>query len=337
MRSIGPRSPLNRDVALKILPAEVAGDPSRRQRFEIEARAVAALSHPNSSPSTTSARATSSASSSTASRCGAPVRPAEDARDRRPDRQRPGRGARGRRRAPRSEAGEHPADQGRPREDPGLRSGADDAGIWTSRHDNAGPVDGPGVVMGTVGYMSPEQVRGLDADHRSDIFSFGVVLHEMLGGARHFEGETAVDTMQAILREDAPDLPSTVPAGVRQVVSHCLEKDPAHRFQSARDLALPCGRWPRATAPAGQPRRWSPWLRPYRAPARGWRRVWLCSPSPPPPSSPGNSPARQPPHVVRRAAGGAGSRAAPASFAGWPAPGLPGDGERDDAGGRDGS
>ena len=100
------------------------------------------------------------------------------------------------------------------------------------------PLTGPGVVMGTVGYMSPEQVRGLDADHRSDIFSFGVVLHEMLGGARPFEGETAVDTMQAILREDAPDLPSTVPAGVRQVVSHCLEKDPAHRFQSARDLGF---------------------------------------------------------------------------------------------------
>ena len=71
-----------------------------------------------------------------------------------------------------------------------------------------------------------------------DIFSFGVMLHEMLGGARPFDGETAVDTMQAILREDAPDLPSTVPAGVRQVVSHCLEKDPAHRFQSARDLGF---------------------------------------------------------------------------------------------------
>jgi eukaryotic-like serine/threonine-protein kinase len=64
------------------------------------------------------------------------------------------------------------------------------------------------------------------------------VLHEMLGSARPFEGETAVDTMQAILREDAPDLPSTVPAGVRQVVSHCLEKDPAHRFQSAHDLGF---------------------------------------------------------------------------------------------------
>jgi hypothetical protein len=100
------------------------------------------------------------------------------------------------------------------------------------------PLTGPGVVMGTVGYMSPEQVRGLDADHRSDIFSFGVVLHELLAGERPFAGETAVDTMQAILREDPPDLPSTVPAGVRQVVSNCLEKDPALRFQSARDLSL---------------------------------------------------------------------------------------------------
>ena len=72
----------------------------------------------------------------------------------------------------------------------------------------------PGAVMGTVGYMSPEQVRGLEADHRSDIFSFGVMLHEMLGGKRCFQGETSVDTMQAILRQEAPDLPRTVPSGV---------------------------------------------------------------------------------------------------------------------------
>jgi eukaryotic-like serine/threonine-protein kinase len=96
----------------------------------------------------------------------------------------------------------------------------------------------PGVVMGTVGYMSPEQVRGADIDHRSDIFSFGVMLHEMLGGAPPFQGETAVDTMQAILRAEAPELPRTVPGGVREIVSHCLEKDPAHRFQSARDLGF---------------------------------------------------------------------------------------------------
>jgi serine/threonine protein kinase len=99
----------------------------------------------------------------------------------------------------------------------------------------------PGTVMGTVGYMSPEQVRGLPADHRSDIFSFGVILHELFTGERAFHGETAIDTMQAILREDPPELPETVPAGIRQIVGHCLEKDPANRFQSARDLSFAIG------------------------------------------------------------------------------------------------
>ena len=96
----------------------------------------------------------------------------------------------------------------------------------------------PGVVMGTVGYMSPEQVKGLAADHRSDIFSFGVILYELLSGHRAFHRDTAVETMRAILKEDPPDLPDTVPAAVRQVVHHCLEKEPENRFQSARDLAF---------------------------------------------------------------------------------------------------
>src|SRR5205814_7173871 len=91
----------------------------------------------------------------------------------------------------------------------------------------------PGVVMGTVGYMSPAQVRGLATDHRSDIFSFGVILHELLTGKRVFQGETSVETMVAILKQEAPELPETVPAGLRQIVAHCLEKDLANRFQSA--------------------------------------------------------------------------------------------------------
>ena len=90
--------------------------------------------------------------------------------------------------------------------------------------------------MGTVSYMSPEQVRGLDADHRSDIFSFGVMLHGMLSGARAFHGETSVDTMQAILRQDPPELPDTVPPLLRDIVTRCLEKEPGQRFQSAKDL-----------------------------------------------------------------------------------------------------
>ena len=92
--------------------------------------------------------------------------------------------------------------------------------------------------MGTPGYMSPEQVRGLPADHRSDIFSFGVVLYELLSGRRAFQGETSVEVMAAIIKQEAPALPGSVPAALRQIVAHCLEKEPNHRFQSARDLAF---------------------------------------------------------------------------------------------------
>src|SRR5262249_29596596 len=87
-------------------------------------------------------------------------------------------------------------------------------------------------------YMSPEQVRGHEADNRSDIFSFGVMLHEMLSGQRAFQRETAAQTMTAILQDDPPDLPRSVPGGVREVVLHCLEKNAANRFQSARDCGF---------------------------------------------------------------------------------------------------
>src|SRR5437588_8403225 len=81
-----------------------------------------------------------------------------------------------------------------------------------------------------------EQVRGLATDHRSDIFSFGVILYELLAGRRAFQGETSVETMTAILKQEPPELPETVPAALRQIVAHCLEKDAGERFQSARDL-----------------------------------------------------------------------------------------------------
>ena len=95
-----------------------------------------------------------------------------------------------------------------------------------------------GVVMGTPGYMSPEQVRGLATDHRSDIFSVGVILYELLAGKRAFQADTSVEVMTAILKQDPPELPETVPAGVRQIVAHCLEKEAARRFQSAHDLGF---------------------------------------------------------------------------------------------------
>jgi eukaryotic-like serine/threonine-protein kinase len=99
----------------------------------------------------------------------------------------------------------------------------------------------PGTVMGTVGYMSPEQVRGQTVDHRTDIFSFGAVLYEMLSGRRAFHGDSAIETLNAILKEEPPELtnsnPNIAPA-LERVVWHCLEKSPERRFQSASDVAF---------------------------------------------------------------------------------------------------
>jgi hypothetical protein len=99
----------------------------------------------------------------------------------------------------------------------------------------------PGVVLGTLGYMSPEQVRGKPADARSDIFSFGAILYEMLSGKRAFHGESAADTMSAILSKEPPDLSETnrsIAPGLERVVRHCLEKNAEERFHSAHDLAF---------------------------------------------------------------------------------------------------
>ncbi|MGA3092251.1 MAG: protein kinase [Terriglobales bacterium] len=99
----------------------------------------------------------------------------------------------------------------------------------------------PGQILGTVGYMSPEQVRGKAADHRSDIFAFGSILYEMLSGERAFGGETPADTMSAILKDEPPELSETarhVSPALERMVRHCLEKNPAQRFQSAGDLAF---------------------------------------------------------------------------------------------------
>jgi eukaryotic-like serine/threonine-protein kinase len=98
-----------------------------------------------------------------------------------------------------------------------------------------------GVVMGTAGYMSPEQVRGVTVDPRSDIFSFGAILYEMLSGKRAFHGDTAADTMSAILKEDPPDFNETnrnVSPALERIVQHCLEKNPESRFHSASDIAF---------------------------------------------------------------------------------------------------
>ncbi len=97
------------------------------------------------------------------------------------------------------------------------------------------------MVMGTVGYMSPEQVRGKTADHRSDIFAFGTILYEMVTGKQTFRKPTSAETMTAILNEDPPSISqitATTPPGLQRVVHRCLEKSPEQRFQSASDMAF---------------------------------------------------------------------------------------------------
>jgi predicted ATPase/serine/threonine protein kinase len=98
-----------------------------------------------------------------------------------------------------------------------------------------------GTVMGTMGYMSPEQVRGLSVDHRSDLFSLGAILYEMLSGRRAFKRDTASDTIVAILKEEPPELTQSgrnISPALDHIVKHCLEKDRNHRFQTARDVAF---------------------------------------------------------------------------------------------------
>ena len=118
----------------------------------------------------------------------------------------------------------------------------------------------PGTVMGTVGYMSPEQVRGLPLDHRSDIFSFGAILYELLSGKRAFQRATAADTMSAILKEDPPELSGSgrsVPPALERVMRRCVEKDRENRFHSAKDIGFALAEASGPAATAGAPIRTS--------------------------------------------------------------------------------
>lgn len=245
---------LGRDVALKILPPDVAGDAGRRQRFEFEARAVATLNHPNivaiydvgegyivcelvDGESLRGAKFPLRKTLDVAVQIAAGLAAAHEAgithRDLKPDNillTRDGR--------------VKVLDFGLAKMGGGRSSGAAATETLTVQTE-------PGMVLGTIGYMSPEQVRGQAADHRSDIFNFGLILHELLAGKRAFHGDTHVETLTAILKEDAPELPEAVPAGVRQIVAHCLEKEPANRFQSAKDLGFALGAVGRSASQSG--------------------------------------------------------------------------------------
>src|SRR3569832_429992 len=127
----------------------------------------------------------------------------------------------------------------------------------------------PGVVLGTAGYMAPEQVRGEQVDQRADIFSFGAVMYEMLGGKRAFSGDTSVEVMTAVLKSDPPefDVAVKISPGLDRIVRHCLEKNPADRFQTARDLNFALGALSgsdvtsaqRAIQKSSRPK-WIPWV-----------------------------------------------------------------------------
>jgi serine/threonine protein kinase len=122
-----------------------------------------------------------------------------------------------------------------------IGSGTMEAAAGATSSCTAIPATDAGMVLGTVGYMSPEQVKGNAADHRSDIFALGAILYELITGDRAFHRGSSVETMHAILNEDPPEIVDKrpeLPPALERILRHCLEKEPGHRFQSARDLAF---------------------------------------------------------------------------------------------------
>jgi serine/threonine-protein kinase len=141
-------------------------------------------------------------------------------------------------------------------------------------------ITNPGVVMGTVGYMSPEQVRGHATDYRSDIFSFGAILHEMISGRRAFRHETMAETMSAILKEDPKELSETNPTispSLERIVRRCLEKKPERRFQSTSDLGFALEALSTASSSSTMRTETGPTLETVTSQKRsGWRdRFWM--------------------------------------------------------------
>jgi eukaryotic-like serine/threonine-protein kinase len=234
---------LNRAVALKVLATSVSADPERLSRFTQEARATALINHPNIV-----------SVYDVGSEDGRPYVVSELLRGE-TLRMRIARGPMSVLAAVRfaDEIAAHHlgvihrdlkpenvfvTDEGRVK--------VLDFGLAKCRNETLGLPDDsskstqPGTILGTVGYMSPEQVRGSAVDERSDIFSVGVMLYEMLSGTSPFERETPIETLYAILKEGVPPLAGRfgVNEDLDHVVGHCLEKSPNERFQSARDLAF---------------------------------------------------------------------------------------------------
>jgi Tol biopolymer transport system component len=246
---------LGRDVAVKILPESFARETDRLRRFEQEARAVAALNHPNilaihdigqheGSPFLVSELLEGESLGATLDRGALPQRKTIEYgvqiaqglaaahekgivhRDLKPE-------------------NIFVTKDGRIKIlDFGLAKLAQKAGAGSDEVTLASERTAAGVVMGTASYMAPEQVRGEAADPRTDIFAFGALLYEMLSGVRAFRRDTPAETMTAVLKDDPPELSDPVrlvsPA-LERIVRRCLEKNPEQRFQSARDLSFALG------------------------------------------------------------------------------------------------
>jgi non-specific serine/threonine protein kinase len=273
---------LDRDVAIKVLPQDVAGDPGTLARFEREAKAVAALSHPNilaihdfgAQEATAYAVMELLEGETLSARIDAGPIPQKQAVDYALQI------AKGLSAA--HEKGVVHRDL-KPENlfvtkdghlkilDFGLAKRVETAfpEEQTSAPTESGHTE-PGTVMGTVGYMSPEQVKGLHLDHRSDLFSFGAILYELLSGKRAFRRSTNAETMAAILR-DEPETPGSgrsIPVALDHIVRHCLEKDRERRFQSARDITFALEEASGPTAAASRLQAFAP---------AGGKRVWIAA------------------------------------------------------------
>ena len=272
---------LDRDVAVKVLPQTVAGDPDALARFEREAKAVAALSHPNILAIFDFGRQNGIAYAVTELLEGESLRGKLDSG---PVSQRQaieyavqiarglsaahGRGIIHRDLKPDNV---FVTKDGHVKIlDFGLAKRVEEA---SPDSKTSAPTDArhtePGTVMGTMGYMSPEQLRGLPVDHRSDIFSFGTVLYELLSGKKAFKRDTASDTIAAILKEEPPELTGSgrnISPALDHIVRHCLEKEPDDRFQSAKDVVFALSEASEPTATTGvrplsaRPSRKSLWI-----------------------------------------------------------------------------
>ena len=237
---------LGRDVALKLLPATFAHDVERLHRFEQEARATAALNHPNitaiydigtseGQPFVVSELLEGDTLRTVLAAGALPLRTAVGYA------QQVARGLSAAHRRGIVHRDLKPENLFVIRQglikilDFGLAKQTLPLATSAEQHDTTAP----GIILGTVGYMSPEQVRGERLDHRSDIFALGIVLYEMISGRKPFHGASAADTLSAILKEHPPELGQTVhdlPPAIDRIVTRCLEKDREDRFQSAADL-----------------------------------------------------------------------------------------------------